>query len=320
MKTVKFILIIGILCCIETVYLKAQNNTKNPPKKETNDETLDLGGLLGDSDDKENIDLDLGKVLDFMESDDAKKLSKQTDKIAKTMENGHWGKSGTKNMNEVGRFIDQLTENTNMSAADKAHFNEMIQMLQTDEASSMEYMKALSEDGKLERKGALLEGMSDAEFNKQKAFVDYFYTSEHNPNATKEERHAKFEKYVEANGGATAKQKNIMFQIFEAERNGTSTKKKDIVFSENGKKYKLGELLKKNIEEAHQEYEEKQTQMKNTYKNMSYEEFRKEFDNSQINGSFDKESIIREIYNETQKNGGNKLKAIFVVIERHKKS
>ncbi len=312
-----------LICISMTLQTQAQQN-KTKQKKDTSEDVFDLGGLLGESENTEGKSIDLGKIMDAMESEDAANLNKKAEKMFEGMEGmtGEGG-NGIPDLNGAKSFLQRLMNNSNLPASEKANFSKMLQTMQQMAPSSMEYIEAISQDGKLERKGVLLEGLSEEEFNKQKALIDYLYTSEENPNATKADRRRKFDKYIDSFGGAeaTEEQRNVMFKIFEAERNGADKPYTDIKFTENGKQVSLKERMEKSAKETRDELRENHRKMKNKYANMSFEEFQKEFEMSAPpEYQREKDKFVRELYREVQNNGGDMLKAIFIVTERMKKS
>ncbi len=298
-----------------------QKKTTSPKNKK---ETITLGELF-EAAEKETQGVDLGKLMDAMESDEAAELGKKADTMEKSMEqiersNKNGNGSVESDLNEATAFLKQLTNNSNLPASEKAKLLEMAKIMQATGPSSMEYAKALSEDGKLERKGALLEALPEGEFRKQQAFVDYFYTSEYNPNATLEDRRKKFNKYIDAAGGATPREREIFFRIFEAERNGPDKTYSDIKITENGEEISLKETMQRTAKETGDEIRENHRKMKNKYKNMSFEEFQKEFDMPvPPEHQHEKDKFVRELYREVQNNGGDMLKALNVVMKKYER-
>ncbi len=305
MKTISYLFCL-LICTSMTLQTQAQQN-KTKQKKDTTEQAFDLG-----------------KMMDAIESEDAANLSKKAEKMFEGMEGITEGQDGSEipELNKAKVFLQRLMNNSNLPASEKAKFSKILQTIQQMAPSTLEYAKALSEDGKLERKGLLLEGLSEEEFNRQKAFVDYFYTSEENPNATKADRHKKFNKYIDAAGGATPREREIFFNIFEAERNGPDKDKtyEDIKIRENGEEISLKETMLKSAKETGDEIRENHKKMKNKYANMSFEEFKKEFDMPiPPEHQHETDKFMRELYQEVQNNGGDMLQALFIVMKRYKK-
>ncbi len=319
-KSIYLLLLLAYLS--PALQAQAQTQKKKAKKKDTTEQAFDLGGLLGDSEDGKGKSIDLGKLMDAMESEDAANLNKKAEKMFEGMEGITEGQDGSEipELNNAKVFLQRLMNNSNLPASEKANFSKMLQTIQQMAPSTLEYAKALSEDGKLERKGLLLEGLSEEEFNRQKAFIDYFYTSEENPNATKADRRKKFNEYIDAAGGATPREREIFFNIFEAERNGPDKPYTDIKITENGEEISLKETMLKSAKETGDEVRENHRKMKNKYANMSFEEFKKEFDMPiPPERQHETDKFLRELYREVQNNGGDMLQALFIVMERYEK-
>ncbi len=322
MKTIAYVFCL-LLCTSITLQAQAQQN-KTKQKKDTTAQAFDLGDLFGGSNDSEGKSIDLGKIMDAMESEEAANLSKKAEKMFEGMDEITEGQGNSEipELDEAKVFLQRLLNNSNLPASEKANFSKMLQTIQQMSPSALEYAKALSEDGKLDRKGLLLEGLSEEEFNRQKAFVDYFYTSEENLNATEADRRKKFNEYIDAAGGATPREREIFFRIFEAERNGSDEDKiyEDIKITENGEEISLKETMLNSAKETGDEIRENHKKMKNKYANMSFEEFQKEFDMPiPPEHQHETDKFMRELYQEVQNNGGDRLQALFIVMERYEK-